>query len=95
VRSSGSPFYTLNGIDQTITSNSGGGVAWSSAATVIGLLVLGYAYTDEACNIYRLPSGSGHQVGGYSYGLGMSTSGMRETWYDILLAFQQAIGRSA
>lgn len=92
-RSSGAAAYWVNGASASPTVNSSGGSAWA-ADSALPLAVLGSFYTDESCSNNITPSYNGAGIGAYSLGLGMGASGMRYSWYAIMLAFQQAVGRA-
>jgi hypothetical protein len=91
-RSGGTPAYSFNGANQTITTNNGGGI-WGD---VDGLQMIahGQQYTDGECTPQTYGSQTGARMAAYSFGLSMGSNGMRLGWYQTLLAFHTAIGRA-
>jgi hypothetical protein len=92
-RSGGTPAYAFNGANQTIqTANYG--CPWGD---VDGLQMIAHGQqttTEEFCDPWTYGSQTGARMAAYSFGLGMGFNGMRSGWYQILLAFHQAIGRA-
>jgi hypothetical protein len=93
-RSGGTPAYAFNGANQTIyTTNYG--CYWGDVDG-LEMIAHGQQYTTE--EFCQPPQTYGSQTGArmaaYSFGLGMASNGMRSGWYQILLAFHQAIGRA-
>jgi hypothetical protein len=91
-RSGGTPAYSFNGANQTITTNNGGGI-WGDDDS-LQMIAHGQQYTDPDCIEQTYGSQTGALMAAYSFGLGMASNGMRSGWYQILLAFHQAIGRA-
>jgi hypothetical protein len=91
-RSGGTPIYSFNGANQTITTTNIG-CPWGDVDN-LQMIAHGVQYTDGECTVQTYGSQPGSRMTAYSFGLGMGFSGLRSDWYQILLAFHQAIGRA-
>jgi hypothetical protein len=91
-RSGGTPAYAFNGANQTITTTNYG-CGWGDVDSLY-MIAHGSQWTDGDCVVQTYGSQTGARMAAYSFGLGMGFSGMRFFWYQILLAFHQAIGRA-
>ena len=91
-RSGGTPIYSFNGANQTITTTNNG-CLWGDVSG-LQMIAHGVQYTDGECTVQTYGSQTGARMTAYSFGLGMGFSGMRSSWYQTLLAFHQAIGRA-